>query len=70
MIGDGQAVGTGPTVEARSMGWALPVLGLPSDSVPHAAEKFIGAVLDITSSVSPRELLEVSRIDGDPAVVR
>ena len=70
MLGHGQAAGTGPTVEAQSMGWALPVLGLPSDSVPHAAEKFIDAVLVVTRTVTHHELLEVSRLDDEAARAR
>jgi hypothetical protein len=62
MLGEWHAVGMGHTVESRMAGWALPVAGLPSDSVPHAAEHFVTAVLDVTRSAADRELLEVERL--------
>lgn len=70
MLGDWRAVGTDQTVEARAMGWALPVPGLPSDSIPHAAEKFVGAVLAVTRTAADRELLEVDRLDDEPPPAR
>lgn len=70
MLGDWQGGGTGHTVEAHAMGWALPVPGLPSDSVPHAAEKFVGAVLAVTRTAAERELLEVDRLDDDLRLAR
>jgi hypothetical protein len=69
MLGGRQAADTGHTVEARMVSWALPVPGLPSDSVPHAAEEFVAAVLAVTRSAADRELLEVQRAD-EPRSVR
>jgi hypothetical protein len=52
----------GRTSEARLLGWALPVPGMPSDSVPFAAEGFINAVVVTTSGAASGDVLQVVQL--------
>lgn len=52
----------GRTSEARLLGWTLPLPGLPSDSIPFAAEEFISAVVGTTNGAAPGDLLEIVQL--------
>lgn len=52
----------GRTSEARMLGWPLPVSGMPSDSVPFAAEEFISAVVGTTRGAASGDVLQIARL--------
>ena len=61
-IGSPEVPRVGHTGEARLLGWELPVAGLPTDSVPYAAEGFVDAVLCATSAAAAWDQLQIRRL--------
>lgn len=60
-----------PSVDARSVGWDLPVtVASANDSIPAAAVAFIDAVLSVTSGAVDGDLIHIRRVGDAPAFLR
>jgi hypothetical protein len=62
LVGSMEVPRWGRTAEARLLGWALPVTGMPTDSVPHAAEGFINAVVGTTTGAAGGGQVQILRL--------
>lgn len=58
------------SVDARSMGWELPVTASASDSIPTAAAAFIDAVLSVTAAAVDGDLVHFRRVGDATAFER
>jgi hypothetical protein len=62
LVGSEDVPRVGRTSEARMLGWTLPLLGMPSDSIPFAAEEFISAVVGTTNGATSGDVLQIVQL--------
>lgn len=70
MTGTAAASEPRASVDARSVGWELPVTASANDSIPAAAATFIDAVLSVTSGAVDGDLVHIRRVGDAPAFER